>query len=174
MFVQQNYSQYTILYEPLPQRLVGVRQELVRRTRKPREGFKRLMEKPPKDALLKALYKVFNLITTRSMLRIKDFGAFGSLLHSFYHPNLSDLDLIVYGRKKLGKLRENLKEFYQEGSSPLRARTGPTVNTPQNTKYSTKQNRKKGSLREISPLEAGFKSLPAHYKMLAYFLFRKS
>ncbi len=119
-FVQQNYPQYTVLYEPLQQRLVGVRQELIRRTRKPREGFKRLMEKPPKDALLKALHKVFSLITARSMLQRKDFGVFGSLLHSFYHPNFSDLDLIVYGREKLDKLRETLKEFYQEGSSPLR------------------------------------------------------
>jgi predicted nucleotidyltransferase len=119
-FVQQNYPQYTVSYEPLQQRLVGVRQELIRRTGKPREGFKRLMEKPPKDALLKALHKVFSLITTRSMLQRKDFGVFGSLLHSFYHPNFSDLDLIVYSREKLGKLRETLKEFYQEGSSALR------------------------------------------------------
>jgi len=119
-FVQDKYPQYTILYEPLQQRLVGVWQELIRRTRKPREGLKRLMEKPPKDVLLKALHKVFSLITARSMLQRKNFGVFGSLLHSFYHPNYSDLDLIVYGREKLDKLRETLKEFYPEEPSPLR------------------------------------------------------
>ena len=119
-FVRQNYPQYTVLYEPLQQHLVGVRQGLIRRTRKPEEGFKRLMEKPPKDALLKALHKVFSLITTRSMLQRKDFGVFGSLLHRFYHPDFSDLDLIVYSREKLGKLRETLKEFYKEESSSLR------------------------------------------------------
>jgi len=78
------------------------------------------MEKPPKDALLNALHRMFTLITTRSMLQRKDFGVFGSLLHSFYHPSFSDLDLTVYGREKLGKLRETLKEFYQEEPSPLR------------------------------------------------------
>ena len=119
-FVQEKYPQYTILHEPLQQRLVGVRQELIRRTRKPREGFKGLMEKPPNDVLLKALHRVFHLITTRSNLQRKDFGVFGSLLHSFYHPNFSDLDLIVYSRQKLEKLCENLKEFYREESSPLR------------------------------------------------------
>jgi len=77
------------------------------------------MEKPPKDALLKALHRMFTMITTRLILQRKDFGVFGSLLHSFYHPKFSDLDLIVYGREKLGKLRETLKEFYQEKPSPL-------------------------------------------------------
>jgi len=119
-FVQEKYPQYMVLYEPLQQRLVGVRQELIRNARKPGEGFKRIMEKPPKDALLKALHKVFSLIATRSMLQRKDFGVFGSLLHSFYHPDFSDLDLIVYSREKLEKLCEILKEFYREEASPLR------------------------------------------------------
>jgi len=119
-FVQHNYPQYTVFYEPLQQRLVGVRQELVKRTRKPKEGLKRLMEKTPKDSLLKTLYEVFSLIETRSMLQRKDFGVFGSLLHNFYHPNFSDLDLIVYSREKLSELRETLKEFYHEKPSPLR------------------------------------------------------
>ncbi|NIR86423.1 hypothetical protein GWO13_02175 [Candidatus Bathyarchaeota archaeon] len=119
-FVQEKNPQYTVLYEPLQQRLVGIRQELINRTRKPKEGFKRLMEKPPKDALLKALHGMFSLITTRSMLQRKDFGVFGSLLHGFYHPNFSDLDLIVYGREKLERLCETLKEFYRGKPSPLR------------------------------------------------------
>jgi predicted nucleotidyltransferase len=46
----------------------------------------------------------------------KDFGVFGSLLHGFYHPKFSDLDLVVYGREKLGRLCETLSELYQEAS----------------------------------------------------------
>jgi len=76
--------------------------------------------KPPKDDLLKALYRVSNLIATKSNLSDKDFGVFGSLLHGFYHPRFSDLDLIVYGREKLGRLCENLEDLYREGVSPLR------------------------------------------------------
>lgn len=116
-FVQQNYPQHTFFHAPLQQRLVGVRQKLIKRTRKPKNYFKRLMEKPPKDALLNVLHRMFSLLTTRSILQRKDFGVFGSLLHSFYHPDFSDIDLIVYGREKLGKLCEVLKEFYQEESS---------------------------------------------------------
>ena len=119
-FVQQNYSQYTVLYETLQQRLVGVRQALVKRMRKPEERFQRLIKKQPEDALLHALRRVFSLITARSELSEKDFGVFGSLLHGFYHPNFSDLDLIVYGKDKLRELRETLEEFYREKTSPLR------------------------------------------------------
>jgi len=78
------------------------------------------MGKPPRDDLLKALHRVFNLIATRSNLSDEDFGVFGSLLHGFYHPRFSDLDLIIYGGEKLGKLCETLEDFYREGASPLR------------------------------------------------------
>lgn len=119
-FVQDKHPQYTIFYEPLQQRLVGVRQELIWKTRRPEEKFRRLIKKPSKDALLEVLHNVCQMITTRSMLQRKDFGVFGSLLHSFYHPNFSDLDLIVYGRGKLAMLREILEEFYQQETSSLR------------------------------------------------------
>jgi len=119
-FVQQNYPQHTVLYEPLQQHLVGVQQALIKRTRKPNERFQRLIKKQPEDALLNALHRVFSLITARSELSEKDFGVFGSLLHGFHHPNFSDLDLIVYGREKLRELRKTLEEFYREKMSPLR------------------------------------------------------
>jgi predicted nucleotidyltransferase len=119
-FVQDKHPQYTIFYEPLQQRLVGVRQELIWKTRRPEEKFRQLIKKPSKDALLEVLHNICQMITTRSTLQREDFGVFGSLLHSFYHPNFSDLDLIVYGKEKLVKLRELLEELYREKSSPLR------------------------------------------------------
>ncbi|MFQ6080688.1 MAG: nucleotidyltransferase domain-containing protein [Candidatus Bathyarchaeia archaeon] len=119
-FVQQRYPHYTIFYEPLRERLVGVQHALIAKTRKPDERLRQLMGKPPKDSLLKALHKVFNLIATRSNLSDKDFGVFGSLLHGFYHPQFSDLDLIVYGGEKLGRLCETLEDLYRGGASPLR------------------------------------------------------
>ncbi len=119
-FVQQKYPHYTIFYEPLQERLVGVQHALIAKTRKPDERLRKLMGKPPKDDLLKALHKVFNLIATRSSLSDRDFGVFGSLLHGFYHPRFSDLDLIVYGGEKLESLCETLEDLYRERASPLR------------------------------------------------------
>jgi len=85
-------------------------------TRKPDEELQRLVGKQPEDDLAKALHKLFRLVTSRSGLSEKDFGVFGSLLHSFYHPKFSDLDLVVYGREKLRRLCETLNELYQEAS----------------------------------------------------------
>jgi len=85
-------------------------------TRKPDEGLQRLIEKQPEDDLARALQKLFRLVTSTSGLSEKDFGVFGSLLHGFYHPKFSDLDLVVYGREKLRRLCETLNGLYQEAS----------------------------------------------------------
>jgi predicted nucleotidyltransferase len=115
-FVQEKYPQYTVLYEPLQERLVGVPRKYVAETRKPDEAFQQLIKKKPEDNLLEALHKVFESVASRSGLSENYFGVFGSLLHGFYHPKFSDLDLIVYGGKKLRKLRETLEELYREAT----------------------------------------------------------
>ena len=115
-FVREKYPRYTILYEPLQERIVGVPQAYIMKMRKPDEGLRRLIEKKPEDDLAKALHKLFRLVTSRSGLSEKDFGVFGSLLHGFYHPKFSDLDFVVYGREKLRSLCETLNELYQEAS----------------------------------------------------------
>jgi len=116
LFVREKYPRYTVLYEPLQERIVGVPQAYIMETRKPNEGLQRLIEKQPEDDLVKALHNLFRLVTSKSGLSGKDFGVFGSLLHGFYHPKFSDLDLVVYGREKLRRLCETLKGLYQEGS----------------------------------------------------------
>jgi len=115
-FVQEKYARYTIFYEPLQERIVGVPQAYIMETRRPDKELRRLVEKQPEDDLAKALQKLFTLVTVRSGLLEKDFGVFGSLLHGFYHPKFSDLDLVMYGREKLRRLYETLNVFYQEAS----------------------------------------------------------
>ena len=117
--VQKEYSRYTIFYEPLQTRLVGVPSAYIVKTRKPEERFQLLIKKQPEDDLIEALQNLSALVISRSGLSDKDFGVFGSLLHGFYHPRFSDLDLIVYGRQKLRKLCEALQELYNEGDSML-------------------------------------------------------
>jgi len=118
-FVQEKYPRYTIFYEPLQERFVGVPRTYITKTRKPDKRFRQLIQRQPKDDLLKALHKVYSLVTSGSGLTENDFGVFGSLLHGFYHPKFSDLDLIVYGREKLGGLCEALEDLYGE-EGPLR------------------------------------------------------
>jgi len=113
-FVREKYPRYTILYEPLQKRFVGVPQENIDKTRKPDERFRQLIAKQHEDDLLGALHSLSMLVLSRSGLSEKDFGVFGSLLHGFYHPRYSDLDLIVYGRQDLRRLCETLGDLYNE------------------------------------------------------------
>jgi len=119
-FVQDKYPQYTIWHAPLQARLVGVHLNQITEVRKPKEKFQKMLETPPCDSLLQALQTLSNMILERTGLSKTDLGVFGSLLLGFYHPQFSDLDLVIYGGEKLRKLRETLETLFKERSSYLR------------------------------------------------------
>jgi len=119
-FVQQNHPQHMIWHEPLGRKVVGVHQEDVKRTRRPDKALQSILQRKQRDALVAALYSLLNLVLERSSLSPSDFGVFGSLLHSFWHPSFSDLDLIIYGSNSVTLLTETLKTLYMEANSPLR------------------------------------------------------
>ncbi len=119
-FVQRKYPQYMIFYEPLRRSLVGVKEEQIIETRKTDIGLQSLLAKQPNDPLLEALHELFGLLLQRSSLSETDFGVFGSLLHNFYHPMFSDIDLIIFGGEELRHLKEILGTFFKEANSPLR------------------------------------------------------
>jgi predicted nucleotidyltransferase len=116
-FVLKEYPQYTVVHEALQKRLVGVNEEEIREIRRPDIGLQKLLAKEPEDRLHTALQSLFELVSSNSGMTEKDFGVFGSLLHGFYHPDFSDLDFIVYGRKKLKKLSEVLEDLYRGDDS---------------------------------------------------------
>ena len=82
---------------------------------KPELKFRELISEESKDVLTKALKSIFDEVSVGTGLSISDFGVFGSLLHGFYNPRYSDIDLIVYGRKELNKLRSFLEDSYGSG-----------------------------------------------------------
>jgi predicted nucleotidyltransferase len=115
--VFNKFPQYTIFYEPLQKCLVGVNEDDITEVRKPDVGLQHVLAKEPDDVLLKALQDLFTRVSSQSGLTEKDFGVFGSLLHGFYHPNLSDLDFIVYGKENMNRLCEALETLYREDPS---------------------------------------------------------
>jgi len=112
-FIKNNFPQHMIYLPTLRRKVVGVKHSNIVEVRKPNETLGELVEKKPRDELSKALQSALKIVTERSGLSTNNFGVFGSLLHGFYHPQFSDIDLIVYGRKNLAKLRETLQELYQ-------------------------------------------------------------
>ena len=114
--ILNKFPQYTVFYEPLQKCLVGVNETDIAEVRKPEVGLQMVLEKEPDDALLKALHDLLERVLSQSGLKTTDFGVFGSLLHGFYHPRLSDLDFIVYGRENMDRLCGALETLYRQDS----------------------------------------------------------
>lgn len=119
-FIQKNFPQYLILHEMLGKKVTGVNHSDVLHVRKPEKELSKLIGTKSKDTLLAAMQWVMKLVTECSGLSVKDFGVFGSILHGFYHPKFSDIDLVIYGRKNAVSLLETLEELYGEKSSALK------------------------------------------------------
>jgi predicted nucleotidyltransferase len=116
-FVAKNYPQYTVFHEMLGQKIVGVHKNDIATTRKPGEILRALAGNPPKDELVDATQRVLKTVLNRTGLEVTDFGVFGSMLHNFHHPKLSDIDLIVYGVGTNDKVRATLETLYAESES---------------------------------------------------------
>jgi len=114
------YPRYMIFHEMLRKNVVGVNHNDVREVRRPETILEERIETQPKDDLLMAAQSVLDTVTESAGLSPEDFGVFGSLLHGFYHPEFSDIDLIVYGRRKVAKLCETLNELYEADSSTIK------------------------------------------------------
>lgn len=117
-FILERYPQYIMDYRPAGRKVIGVGHEAVREVRRPGERLRDLVGLSPADELIRSLQRVLALVEDQG-LSPKDFGVFGSILHGFHNPKLSDLDIIVYGKECLEKLRGILSDLYGWGDSPL-------------------------------------------------------
>ena len=89
----------------------AVPQDKIERTYYPREGLSELMSMPHKD-LDPHLQVVVNLINflLQSNLELNDIGITYSTLMGHYSPNMSDINIVVYGKNNFWKLMEFLGE----------------------------------------------------------------
>jgi predicted nucleotidyltransferase len=119
-FVEDSFPQYMILHEMLQKKVVGVNHRAISEARKPEKRLGKLIQTEPRDNLLAAMRNVLDIAIDECGLSVENFGVFGSLLHGFYHPEFSDIDLIVYGKGNVARLRKTLQELYETKSSLLR------------------------------------------------------
>ncbi len=119
--IEKYYPRYYILHDMLGQRVVGVYHSDVASVRKPNERLKQLTEASSEDELMTALNELVSLLVENSSsLTEESFGIFGSMLHGFHHPKFSDLDLTIYGNKRVAELREELEDMYRDTQTLLR------------------------------------------------------
>jgi predicted nucleotidyltransferase len=119
-FISSKYPQYTIPHKMLGQRVVGVVHADIAEARKPEVILRALAGSPTKDELIDATQRVLHTVMRRTGLSEADFGVFGSMLHGFHHPKLSDIDLVVYGINPNSKVRATLEELYTDEASGFR------------------------------------------------------
>lgn len=116
-FLNEQFPKYFLLHKPLDMKVIGVPRQDIMEVRQPQEALRRLLEKPPEDELLKALHEVLEATVYPLKLPMNEVGVFGSLLHGFYNPKYSDIDLIIYGRDNLKQIRRLLQELYEDKAS---------------------------------------------------------
>jgi len=116
-FVKKRFPRYQFFYRPLRTHLVGLAEEQILEMRRPDERLRLIFDSDREDALVQALRELLMKIFEVSKLEISDFGIFGSIMHDFYNPKYSDLDLVVYGRKQLLELMEALNALYSDAGS---------------------------------------------------------
>jgi predicted nucleotidyltransferase len=87
----------------------------IERAYSPRVGLAELMSMPNKD-LDDHLRKVVDLMSflLKNDLELKDFGVTYSTLMGHYSPNMSDINIVVYGKDKFWKLMRYLQEAKHE------------------------------------------------------------
>ena len=117
--ISNTFQKYTVYHEMLRQKVVGINEADITETRKPEERLQALIKTEPTDELISAMQQVLNISTKKSGLKKSNFGVFGSMLHGFHHPKLSDVDLIVYGKKENAKIRKALEALYKDKHSGL-------------------------------------------------------
>ncbi|MEM1607448.1 MAG: nucleotidyltransferase domain-containing protein [Candidatus Bathyarchaeia archaeon] len=116
-FILEKYPHHMLNYEPLGKKVMGVRRENIAEVRKPGERLRRIVESSLNDELIHALREVLRIVVEDQGLPLEGFGVFGSLLHGFYNPKFSDIDIVVYGRSNLEEVRRTLRDLYSDKSS---------------------------------------------------------
>lgn len=116
-FVKRRFPQYQFLYGPLQTHLVGLAEEQIMEMRRPEERLRLIFDSDRKDTLIQTLRELLMKIFEVSKLKVRDFGAFGSIMPDFYNPKYSDVDLVVYGKKQLLELMEVLNGLYGDAGS---------------------------------------------------------
>jgi len=118
--ITKSHPQYMILDPVLRRKMIGVRRGDIVEVIKPNEKLEALMNQKAPDPLVSSLQTAMQKVTVLSGLSTEDFGVFGSILHGFHNPRLSDLDFVVYGRERLAELREALLALYDDRGSDFR------------------------------------------------------
>ena len=99
-------------------RMSAVPMKLIKRHYKPEEKLLELFSHTKKgqlDSLEEKVVEFMRILSDESDVNTSFFGVTGSILLEIHNPVFSDLDIIVYGRENMLRVREAMKRLYSEG-----------------------------------------------------------
>lgn len=117
-----------VFYSPvLGTEISAVPYDRIKEGHLPEEGLNRLMRMEGVDPLQQRTIELTAIISDLSGVRKDYFGVTGSILIGLHHPDLSDIDLVVYGRDHGLKVKEGLLSLYGEGGERVSRLSGPVL-----------------------------------------------
>lgn len=119
-FVASKYPQYLIPNKMISTSILGIQKTGIAAVHQPQKRLKTLLKERNEDKLRNAMRRVLATVQKKSGLEANNFGVFGSMLYGIDHPDYSDIDLIVYGRPQIAKVRKTLSDLYSDGLSGFR------------------------------------------------------
>jgi predicted nucleotidyltransferase len=119
-FLEKGFPQY-LFYSPFYNILMtAVPFDSIARHYKPEEKLAKLREARRPDRLQKKLVRFVSFLSDKSGVSPAFFGISGSILLNIHRLQISDIDLIVYGRKNSLAVKKALQKAYSHSPSKTR------------------------------------------------------
>ena len=116
-----NYLFYSHVYHI---KMSGVPVRSIRKHYVPETRLSKLMEDPPKDRLIEKLIELVDRLSQLSGVSTKDFGVTGSILLGLWRPEISDIDITVYGYENCRKIKEGILQAFNDEEVPIERLSG--------------------------------------------------
>jgi predicted nucleotidyltransferase len=113
-FIQTYHPQYIYDSPTLNTQISAVPKPYISQHHKPEEKLADLFYQKPRDPLQFLVIKLVSAISQGTGIPTEQFGITGSILTDIHHPGFSDIDLTIYGLKNGWKIRQFLKDTFQE------------------------------------------------------------
>ena len=113
-FIQTYYPQYLYYSPVLNTQISAVPKHCISQHHKPEMKLADLFDHKPRDPLQFSVIKLVTAISQGTGIPIEQFGVTGSILTDIHQPGVSDIDLTIYGLKNGWKIRQFLKDIFQE------------------------------------------------------------
>jgi predicted nucleotidyltransferase len=125
-FLKKYYPQYTVFDEYRSIELIEVPKDRIKKHYKPEERLNELL-KEPRDYLEVLAKELIEKLSYESRVPLDYFGVTGSILLKIHNPQISDIDIVIYGKENSYIVRETLIKLLDNESSGFSRPKGETL-----------------------------------------------